>query len=164
MTDGIYQVRGFDMSNMTLVEGDIGVIVVDPLASAETAAAGLALYREQRGDRPVTGMLFTHSHVDHFGGIHGVIGRAEQADGVPILAPQGFMEHSGTENLYAGTAVLRRGAYCSGRNLDRGPTGLVGTGLGFTTSTGTPASSRPPSRSPAPGRSRRSTAWCSTSS
>ncbi|WP_392840613.1 alkyl/aryl-sulfatase [Streptomyces sp. LN500] len=138
VTDGIYQIRGFDMSNMTLIEGDTGVIVVDPLASAETAAAGLALYREQRGDRPVTGALFTHSHLDHFGGVHGVIGRAEQVDGVPLLAPQGFTEHSVTGNVYAGTAGLRRDAYCSGTNLDRGPTGLVGTGLGFTTSTGTP--------------------------
>ncbi|MET8324847.1 alkyl sulfatase dimerization domain-containing protein [Streptomyces sp. NPDC005181] len=138
VTDGIYQIRGFDMSNMTLIEGDAGVIVVDPLVSAETAAAGLALYREQRGDRPVTGVLFTHSHLDHFGGIHGVIGRAEQADGVPLLAPQGFLEHSVTENVYAGTAMLRRGAYYSGMNLDRGPTGLVGMGLGFTTSTGNP--------------------------
>ncbi|MFF0287545.1 alkyl/aryl-sulfatase [Streptomyces sp. NPDC005262] len=134
VTDGIYQIRGFDLSNMTLVESDTGVVVVDPLVSAETAAAGLALYREQRGDRPVTGVLFTHSHLDHFGGVHGVVG---PGDDVPVLAPQGFMEHSVTENVYAGTAMLRRGAYYSGMNLGRGPTGLVGTGLGFTTSTGT---------------------------
>ncbi|MFI5634641.1 alkyl/aryl-sulfatase [Streptomyces sp. NPDC051664] len=134
VTDGIYQIRGFDLSNMTLIEGDTGVIVVDPLISAETSAAGLALYREQRGDRPVTGVLFTHSHIDHFGGIHGVVGRG---DDVPILAPQSFMEHSVTENVSVGTAMLRRGAYYSGMNLGRGPTGLVGTGLGFTTSTGT---------------------------
>lgn len=134
VTDGIYQIRGFDLSNMTLIEGDTGVIVVDPLVSAETAAAGLALYLEQRGDRPVTGVLFTHSHIDHFGGIHGVVGRD---DDVPVLAPQGFMQHSVTENVYAGTAMLRRGAYYAGMNLGRGPTGLVGTGLGFTTSAGT---------------------------
>ncbi|WP_328887977.1 alkyl/aryl-sulfatase [Streptomyces sp. NBC_00316] len=134
VTDGIYQIRGFDLSNMTLIEGDTGVIVVDPLVSAETAAAGLALYLEQRGDRPVTGVLLTHSHIDHFGGIHGVVGRD---DDVPVLAPQGFMQHSVTENVYAGTAMLRRGAYYSGMNLGRGPTGLVGTGLGFTASTGT---------------------------
>ena len=71
VTDGIYQVRGFDLSNMTIVEGDTGVIVIDPLISAETAAAGLALYREHRGDRPVTGVIYTHSHVDHFGGVDG---------------------------------------------------------------------------------------------
>ena len=81
MTDGVYQVRGLDLSNMTLVEGEQGVIVIDPLISAETAAAALGLYRGHRGDRPVTAVIYTHSHVDHFGGVQGVV-----AQEVPILA------------------------------------------------------------------------------
>jgi len=81
VTDGVYQVRGLDLSNMTLVEGEQGVIVIDPLISAETAAAALGLYRGHRGDRPVTAVIYTHSHVDHFGGVQGVV-----AEEVPILA------------------------------------------------------------------------------
>jgi alkyl sulfatase BDS1-like metallo-beta-lactamase superfamily hydrolase len=73
VTDGIYQVRGMDISNMTIIEGDTGVIVIDPLISAETAAASIALYRKNRGDRPVTGVIYTHSHADHFGGVNGVL-------------------------------------------------------------------------------------------
>ena len=73
VTNGIYQVRGMDLSNMTIIEGDTGVIVIDPLISAETAAASIALYRRNRGDRPVTGVIYTHSHVDHFGGVNGVL-------------------------------------------------------------------------------------------
>lgn len=140
VADGICQIRGFDLSNMTLVEGKTGVIVVDPLTSAETAAAGLALYRRVRGDRPVTGVIFTHSHIDHFGGIEGVL-PAEAS--VPILAPDGFMQEAVSENVYAGTAMLRRGAYYSGMNLERGPRGLVGMGLGFSGSGGSPGLSRP---------------------
>jgi alkyl sulfatase BDS1-like metallo-beta-lactamase superfamily hydrolase len=128
---GIYQVRGLDLSNMTLVEGDKGVIVIDPLVSAECAAAGLALYREHRGDRPVTGVIYTHSHVDHFGGVRGVL------DGdVPILAPTGFLEHAVSENVYAGTAMARRSAYMFGAALPKGPEGQIGAGLGMTASTG----------------------------
>jgi glyoxylase-like metal-dependent hydrolase (beta-lactamase superfamily II) len=89
VTDGIYQVRGMDLSNMTLVEGDTGVIVIDPLVSAEVAAAGLALYREHRGERPVTAVIFTHSHIDHFGGVLGVV---DADTSVPIVAPEGFLE------------------------------------------------------------------------
>lgn len=133
VTDGVYQIRGFDLSNMTLIEGKTGVIVVDPLISAETAAAGLALYRRVRGDRPVTGVLFTHSHIDHFGGVDGVLAPDSTA---PILAPEGFMREAVAENVYAGTAMLRRGAYYSGMNLERGPHGLVGMGLGFSSSGG----------------------------
>lgn len=74
---GVYQVRGFDLSNISFVEGATGVIVIDPLISTETAAAALALYREHRGDRPVTGVIYTHSHVDHFGGVKGVISQTD---------------------------------------------------------------------------------------
>lgn len=135
---GIYQVRGLDLSVMTLVEGETGVIVIDPLISCETAAAGLALYRRQRGDRPVTGLLYTHSHVDHFGGAKGVTTQADvDAGRVPVLAPDGFLESAVAENVYAGTAMARRAAYMYGAALERGPQGQVGAGLGQTTSTGT---------------------------
>lgn len=133
VTDGIYQVRGLDLSNMTLVEGDEGVIVIDPLISAETAAAALDLYRQHRGDRPVTGVIYTHSHVDHFGGVEGVVA---DADDVPILAPDGFLEHAVAENVYAGPAMARRAVYMYGAVLDKGPAGQIGCGLGMTMSTG----------------------------
>ena len=114
--DGIYQVRGLDLSNMTLVEGGAGVIVIDPLVSSETAAAALALYRVHRGERPVTAVIYTHAHVDHFGGVRGVL------DGdVPILAPHGFMESAVSENVYAGVAMSRRALFMFGSALERGP-------------------------------------------
>ncbi|NLU84685.1 alkyl sulfatase dimerization domain-containing protein [Rhodococcus sp. HNM0569] len=139
VTDRIYQIRGLDLSNMTLVEGDTGVIVIDPLISAETAAAGLALYRKHRGDRPVTGVIYSHCHIDHFGGVKGVTTEEDVAAGrCPVLAPTGFVEHAVAENVYAGTAMGRRAAYMYGAALPRGPRGAVGAGLGPTTSTGTP--------------------------
>jgi alkyl sulfatase BDS1-like metallo-beta-lactamase superfamily hydrolase len=131
VTEGIYQVRGLDLSNMTLVEGDQGVIVIDPLISKETAAAALGLYRRHRGERPVTGLIYTHAHVDHFGGAHGVA-----ADGIPIIAPHGFMESAVSENVYAGVAMSRRALFMYGSALDKSPTGQIGCGLGMTTSTG----------------------------
>ncbi|MER5770880.1 alkyl sulfatase dimerization domain-containing protein [Streptomyces sp. NPDC001985] len=136
VTNGIYQVRGLDLSNMTLVEGDHGVIVIDPLISAETAAAALALYREHRGDRPVTGLIYTHSHADHFGGARGVLPR-DAEDGVPVLAPEGFLHHAVSENVYAGNAMTRRAVFMYGDRLPKGPEGQIGAGLGMTTSTGT---------------------------
>ncbi|MBT2207066.1 alkyl/aryl-sulfatase [Actinomadura sp. NEAU-AAG7] len=135
VTGGVYQVRGLDLSNMTLVEGDRGVIVIDPLVSVETAAAALALYREHRGDRPVTGLVYTHSHVDHFGGAEGVV-EPGNPGGVPILAPRGFLEQAVSENVYAGTAMARRGVYHTGVLLERSPAGMIGTGLGQTASSG----------------------------
>ncbi|MGP4016488.1 alkyl/aryl-sulfatase [Saccharopolyspora sp. 5N708] len=137
VVEGIYQVRGFDLSNMTVIEGDQGILVIDPLLSAETAAAALGLYRSIRGDRPVTGVLYTHSHADHFGGVRGVITGREVAAGVPVIAPQGFLTHAVNENIYAGTAMARRAAYMYGAALDKGPQGQIGAGLGPTTSTGT---------------------------
>lgn len=150
VTEGIYQVRGYDLSNLSLIEGESGVIVVDPLISRECAAAALALYRAERGPREVTAVIVTHSHIDHFGGILGVLepedsrgpedSRApEGSTDVPIVAPEGFLEHSVEENVYAGTAMLRRGIYYSGGELPPGPTGLVGVGLGFAASRGTPS-------------------------
>ncbi|MET7609595.1 alkyl sulfatase dimerization domain-containing protein [Streptomyces seoulensis] len=137
VTEGIYQVRGFDLSNMTIVEGDRGVLVIDPLISREMAAAALALYRRHRGDRPVTGVLYTHSHVDHFGGVRGVLSDEDVAAGVPVIAPEGFLEHAVSENVYAGTAMGRRAAYMYGAALPTGERGQLGAGLGQTTSTGT---------------------------
>ncbi|MFJ8982277.1 alkyl/aryl-sulfatase [Streptomyces sp. NPDC102282] len=135
VTEGIYQVRNLDLSNMTLVEGDTGVIVIDPLISAETAAAALALYREHRGDRQVTGLIYTHSHGDHFGGSRGVLPHGHAP--VPVIAPSGFLEHAVAENVYAGGAMTRRAVYMYGAELDKGPAGQISAGLGMTTSTGT---------------------------
>lgn len=138
VVEGIYQVRGLDLSNITFVEGSSGVIVIDPLISTETAAAALGLYREHRGDRPVTGVIYTHSHVDHFGGVKGVTTQEDvDAGRVPVIAPAGFVEHAVSENVYAGTAMSRRAGYMYGAVLARGPQGQVGAGLGQTTSTGT---------------------------
>lgn len=135
---GIYQVRGFDISNVTFVEGDAGVIVIDPLISTEVAAAALALYRTHRGgDRPVVAVIYTHSHVDHFGGVLGVTSQADvDSEAVAVLAPDGFVEHAVQENVYAGPAMTRRATYMYGTLLDRGPLGQVGCGLGQAPSTG----------------------------
>jgi linear primary-alkylsulfatase len=138
VTDGIYQVRGYDLSNISFIEGDTGVIIVDPLISTETAAAALALYREHRGDRPVVAVIHTHSHVDHFGGVKGVTSQEDvDAGKVAIIAPEGFVEHAIAENVYAGTAMGRRAGYMYGAALSRSPEGGLGAGLGQTTSTGT---------------------------
>ncbi|MEN5073391.1 alkyl sulfatase dimerization domain-containing protein [Isoptericola cucumis] len=138
VVEGIYQVRGFDLSNVTFIEGTTGVIVLDPLIGEETAAAALALYREHRGDRPVTGIIYTHSHVDHFGGVKGVTSQEDvDAGRVQVLAPEAFTEHAVSENVYAGTAMGRRAGYMYGAALARGPQGQVGAGLGQTTSVGT---------------------------
>jgi len=139
VADGIYQVRGLDLSNISFVEGDTGVIVVDPLISKETAAAALALYREHRGDRPVTAVIFTHSHIDHFGGVLGIVDPEQvRPGGVQVIAPLGTVAEAVAENVYAGTAMSRRAGYMYGAALDRGPRGAVGAGLGQSTSKGRP--------------------------
>ncbi|MYT70456.1 MULTISPECIES: alkyl sulfatase dimerization domain-containing protein [unclassified Streptomyces] len=135
VTDRIYQVRGLDLSNMTIVEGDTGIIVIDPLISAETAAAALKLYRAHRGERKVTALIYTHPHVDHFGGAYGVL--PEGAGDVPVVAPEGFLEHAVSENVYAGTAMNRRSAYMYGAHLPRSAKGQIGCGLGQSVSLGT---------------------------
>ena len=138
VVEGIYQVRGLDLSNISFIETDTGVIVIDPLVSTEVAAAALKLYRENRGgDRPVVAVIYTHSHVDHFGGVLGVTNQQDVDDGnVSVLAPEGFVEHAIQENVYAGTAMARRASYMYGTVLERGPRGQVGCGLGQTPSTG----------------------------
>ncbi|WP_435229648.1 alkyl/aryl-sulfatase [Streptomyces sp. Tue6028] len=134
---GVYQIRGFDISNMTVVEGDTGVVVIDPLISEECAAAGLALYRSHRGERPVSAVVYTHSHLDHFGGVGGVVERADVTAGrVPVIAPEGFMEHAVGENVIAGPAMLVRAGYMYGRSLSADPKGMIGFGLGQATSDG----------------------------
>jgi alkyl sulfatase BDS1-like metallo-beta-lactamase superfamily hydrolase len=135
VTDGIYQVRGFDISNMTLVEGDQGVIVIDPLISVECAEAALKLYRTHRGPRAVTGMIYSHSHVDHFGGSRGVL--PEEDSTVPVIAPEGFLEHAVSENIYTGNAMLRRAVFMYGARLSKGPAGQVSCGGAMTNSSGT---------------------------
>ena len=100
---GFYQVRGFDLSNMHLIEGETGVIVADPLISTETAAAALALYRKHRGDRPVTGLIYSHSHVDHFGGARGILSDEEiEAGTCPIIAPVGLHRARGERERLRG--------------------------------------------------------------
>ncbi|OBF05367.1 alkyl/aryl-sulfatase [Mycobacterium sp. 852002-10029_SCH5224772] len=135
---GIYQVRGLDISNVTFVETDTGIIVIDPLISTEVAAAALALYRTHRGgDRPVVAVIYTHSHADHFGGVLGVTSQADvDAGAVSVLAPEDFIEHAVQENVYAGPAMTRRATYMYGTLLPRGPMDQVGCGLGQAPSTG----------------------------
>ncbi|GAA4513484.1 alkyl/aryl-sulfatase [Brevibacterium yomogidense] len=127
--EGIYQVRGFDLANLTLIEGASGVIVLDTLTCTETADAALQLYFAHRGVRPVTGVVLTHPHVDHFGGTAAVLAHA--ADGeAPVIAPEGFQHHATSENIVAGPAMRRRSGYMYGAMLPVGPDGHVGCGLG----------------------------------
>ncbi|PRZ44306.1 alkyl sulfatase BDS1-like metallo-beta-lactamase superfamily hydrolase [Antricoccus suffuscus] len=138
VADRIHQVRGYDISNMTIIEGATGYIVIDPLTTAETAAAGMQLVHEHLGERPITAIIYTHSHVDHFGGVRGIVEESDLvARGVPIVAPTGFMDEAISENVYAGNAMLRRAMYMFGPLLPRGPLGQVTTGLGVTTPGGT---------------------------
>lgn len=128
--DGIYQVRGYDLSVMSVIEGDTGWILVDPLTATETAAAALKLVNDTLGERPVTGVLYTHSHADHFGGARGVITDEQVAAGVPVLAPIGFSESAVSENLIAGNQMSRRASLMFGNTLPRSTTAHVGSGLG----------------------------------
>jgi len=124
---GIYQLRGFDLSNMSLIEGESGWIVVDPLTTRETAAAAIAFAREHLGDRRVSAVIFTHSHIDHFGGVLSVLG-ADRDTG--IIAPVGFLEEATSENVLAGSTMGRRAMYMYGSQLEHSPRGHVGSGLG----------------------------------
>lgn len=129
--DRVYQVRGLDLSNMTIIEGDSGLILIDPLISAETAHAGLELYYKHRPHKPVVAVIYSHAHVDHFGGVRGVIDEADvKAGKVRVIAPQGFYEHAVSENVLAGPAMMRRAQYMYGALLPRGERGQVDAGLG----------------------------------
>lgn len=131
VTDGIYQLRGFDVGNITLIEGVSGWIVVDTLTSRESAAAALAFARQHLGNKAVSAIVFTHSHVDHFGGALGIISQQELAQRkIPIVASEGFMEEATSENLMVGTAMGRRSSYQFGKDLERSAKGMVDTGLG----------------------------------
>ena len=141
---GVYQVRGFDIANMTLIEGDGGVIVVDTLTSIEGARAAVELYFKYRGSKPVAAVIFTHTHTDHWGGARGVLDDEMLANGrVPIIAPNLFMEHAVSENIIAGPAMLRRAQYQFGLFLAKGPRGQVDCGLGKSMATGSVALLRP---------------------
>ena len=139
VTDGIYQVRGYDMSNVTFIEGETGWIVVDPLMSVECSKAALELVKENLGDRPIHAVIYSHSHVDHFGGVRGVINEDDVLAGkVQVIAPEGFEEHAISENIYAGSAMSRRASYMYGNFLTKGDAnGSLCIGIGMGQSTGT---------------------------
>jgi linear primary-alkylsulfatase len=138
VTELIYQVRGHDLSVVSFIAGDSGYIVIDPLISAETARASLDLVYKHLGERPVVAVIYTHSHVDHWGGVKGVTSQADvEAGKTQIIAPVGFTEAAISENLFAGNAMARRASYMYGNLLPKDPQGQVDAGLGKTTSSGT---------------------------
>jgi alkyl sulfatase BDS1-like metallo-beta-lactamase superfamily hydrolase len=138
VTDRVHQLRGFDVSNMTIIEGDTGLIVIDPLISTEVAKAAIDLYRKHLSQKPVVAVIYTHSHIDHFGGVRGVVNSDDVAAGrVTIWAPAGFMAAAVGENVIAGNAMLRRALFQFGAMLPRGERGQVDTGLGKSVSVGT---------------------------
>ncbi len=140
----VYQVRGADASNVSFIEGETGIIVVDPLTSVECARMALNLFYQHRPRKPVKAVIYTHSHVDHFGGVKGVVSEEEvQAGKVKIIAPDGFLKGALDENVMAGTAMSRRAGYMYGILLPAGPKDKVAMGLGLTMSTGTHSLIRP---------------------
>lgn len=141
VTDKIYQIRGFDLSNITFIQGDKGWIVFDPLISPQTAKAALAFINKTLGERPVSAVVYSHSHVDHYGGAAGLFNSPDEVkkNGVQIIAPEGFTEHAVSENVIAGNAMARRAVYMYGALLPRNAQGSVNGGLGQTTSTGVPS-------------------------
>jgi alkyl sulfatase BDS1-like metallo-beta-lactamase superfamily hydrolase len=132
VAEGVWQVRGFDVSNMTVVRGATGWILIDPLTAKETAQAALALVNEKLGTRPVSAVLYSHSHGDHYGGVRGVVSEADvQAGKVAIIAPDRFMEETASESVMAGTAMGRRANFQFGMGLTPGPQGQMGSGIGM---------------------------------
>ncbi|OKH39794.1 hypothetical protein NIES2119_05275 [[Phormidium ambiguum] IAM M-71] len=135
--DKIYQVRGFDLANMTIIKGDTGWILFDVLTCKETAKAALELVNQHLGERPVVAVVYSHSHVDHYGGVRGVVDEADVKSGkVQIIAPVGFMEHAIAENVYSGTAMTRRAFFQYGLLLPRSPFGHVDQSIGKNTAAG----------------------------
>lgn len=131
VTPGLWQVRGLDISVMSIIATETGYIIVDPLTATETAAAAMSLVREHIGDKPIVAVIYTHSHGDHFGGVKGIVSDADVTAGkVQIIAPEGFMEHAVSENLIAGPAMSRRANYQFGTRLTPGPAGQGGAGIG----------------------------------
>ena len=131
VTKGVYQLRGYDLANMSLIEGETGWIVVDPLTARETSAKALAFAREHLGDKVVSAVIFTHSHIDHFGGVLGILSPEEAKQrNVPIIAPEFFVDEATSENIIAGVTMSRRALYMFGLRLPRTERGHVGSGLG----------------------------------
>jgi alkyl sulfatase BDS1-like metallo-beta-lactamase superfamily hydrolase len=137
VTDRVYQVRGYDLANMTIVAGDTGWIIIDSLTTFETAQAAIELVRKHLGERPVVALIYTHSHIDHFGGAKGVLSESDLERGVPVIAPEGFVAEAVSENVLAGTAMSRRASYMFGFLLGRGPREHVDSGLGKASTPGT---------------------------
>lgn len=138
VTERVYQVRGFDLANMTIIEGDKGLILIDPLMYSETAAAALKLYREERGDRPVHTVIYSHSHPDHYGGVEGVMTPEDAAQGrIAVIAPNGFLEEAISETMIAGVPMRRRSLFQFGPMLPAGPLAHVDSGLGKRVGRGT---------------------------
>ncbi len=132
VTDGIYQLRGFDLANMTLIEGETGWIVIDPLTAIETASHAMSFARQHLGEKPISAIVFSHSHVDHFGGALGIVNNEEvKANKIPVIAPEGFVHEATSENIVAGAAMTRRAMFMYGMRLPRNATGHVDTGLGI---------------------------------
>ncbi len=140
VADGIYQIRGYDIANMTLVEGQTGWIVIDTMLTEQVSRAGLKLAMETlKSTKPVVAVIYTHSHADHFGGVRGVADEADvRAGKIKIIAPDEFMQHAIAENVLAGNAMTRRAHYMYGVSLPFDPQGNIGTGLGLGLSNGAP--------------------------
>ena len=137
VTDKVYQIRGFDLSNMTIIEGNTGLIIIDPLLAEEIAKRALDFYYENRPKKPVKAIIYTHSHGDHYGGVRGVIDEKDVKSGkVKIYAPEGFLKEAASENVYAGNAMSRRALYQYGALLPKGEKGQIDAGLGKTGSLG----------------------------
>lgn len=131
LADGMWQVRGFDVSNMTVIAGKTGWILIDPLTNRETSAAALELVNRQLGARPIVAVIYTHSHADHFGGIRGIVSPEDVKSGkVAILAPEHFTKETASENVIAGPAMGRRASFQFGSALTPGPQGQMGSGIG----------------------------------
>jgi alkyl sulfatase BDS1-like metallo-beta-lactamase superfamily hydrolase len=138
VTKGVWQVRGFDAANATFIAGKTGWIVIDPLTATETAKAALDLANQKLGARPVVALIYTHSHVDHFGGARGMVDQADvDAGQVQVISPAGFLEHAVSENIIAGAAMGRRAGYQFGTGVPKGPNGQVGVGIGVAVAPGT---------------------------
>ena len=149
VTDGIYQVRGYDMANLTIVEGETGRIVFDPLMSSECSLAAMQLVEKNLGKKPIKAVIISHSHVDHFGGIGGIISQEDLADSslsieeqlksgkIPVIVPENFSQHAVSENIYAGNAMSRRAMYQYGTVLEPGEKGRLAMGIGMGQSVGT---------------------------
>jgi alkyl sulfatase BDS1-like metallo-beta-lactamase superfamily hydrolase len=137
VTDRIYQVRGYDLANITFIKGDTGWIIFDPLLTAATSKAALALVTQELGQFPVKAVVYSHAHADHFGGVKGVVSQAQVDSGeIQIIAPRGFMEHAIKENILAGNAMTRRATYQYGNALAKGARGQVDAAIGKGLSTG----------------------------